>query len=83
MQACSRRIGEHVEHVELLAVSILCNLVGLLFYPSFLPFFLNLSEIVVHCVIVFLFFFCINITAAIIKDVCKDTLKCREIKAKG
>ena len=48
MQSSSRRIGKHIQHIEFLLALILSHLVGFLLHPLFLPFFLNLSEIVFH-----------------------------------
>ena len=48
MESGSRRIGEHIEHIEFLLVLVLFHLIGLLFNPSFLPFFLYFPEIVFH-----------------------------------
>ena len=48
VQSCSRWIREHVEHVEFLLVLVLCHTIGLVLHPSFLPFLLNVSEIVFH-----------------------------------
>ena len=48
MQACPTRVREHVEHVKLLLGGIFGDTIGLLFHPSLLPLFLNVSEIVFH-----------------------------------
>ena len=57
MQACSRWIGEHVEHIEFLFVFILDNLIGLVLDPFLMPFLLDLSEVVFHCFLSCLFCF--------------------------
>ena len=49
VQACSRWIREHVQHIEFLLRFVFDNLVGLVIDPSLLPFLLNFSEIVFHC----------------------------------
>ena len=48
MQTGSRRIGEHVEYVELLFVRVFSGVVGLVCHPLGLPFLLDFSEIVFH-----------------------------------
>ena len=61
MKACSGGVGEHVEYVELLFCLVFNNLVGLVFYPSVLPFLFDFSEIIFHISCCFLcFFVCIN-----------------------
>ena len=56
MQSGTARVGEHVEHVVLFLRCILGHLVGFLFHPARLPLLLNLSEIVIHCLFVYIFF---------------------------
>ncbi len=57
VQTSSRWIGEHVEHVEFLLVFILRHLVGLVLYPHLVPFLLDFSEVVFHCLyLVFILF---------------------------
>ena len=57
MQSRTRRVRKHVEHVVFRTVRVLCDLVGLMVDPLFLPLFLNLSEIVVHvCIYLVLLF---------------------------
>ena len=48
MQARSRRIWEHVEHVEFLLLLVFYYAIGAVLDPSLLPFFLNVSEIILH-----------------------------------
>ena len=48
VQSCSRRIGEHIEYVELLLVLVFNNSVGLVLNPLPLPFLLDVSEVVFH-----------------------------------
>ena len=48
VQSCSRRIGEHVEHVVLRFAFVFNNMIGLVVDPSLLPFFFNFPEIVLH-----------------------------------
>ncbi len=81
VQAGSRRVGEHVEHIVLLAAGVLRHLVGLLLHPRLLPLFLNFSEIVVHCVILLFCFSCLKRCVSKNKYVCKVTPKSRERKA--
>ena len=50
MQTGARRIGEHVEYVELLFLLVLSGVVGLVLNPLGLPFLLDFSEIVFHCI---------------------------------
>ena len=52
MQSRAGRVREHVEHVVFRTVRVLCDFVGLMVDPLFLPLFLNLSEIVVHVYII-------------------------------
>ena len=52
MQACSRGVREHVQHVELLLLGVLHYAISLVLDPSLLPFLFNLSEIVIHCIFV-------------------------------
>ena len=49
----SRRIREHVQHIELLFGFIFDNLIGLSVHPSLLPFFFNFSEIIFHIEILY------------------------------
>ena len=58
MQTRPAGVGEHVQHVKLGFVLIFSNLIGLLFHPPLLPFLLNLSKIVFHCLLSFLNFNC-------------------------
>ena len=56
VQSGTRGVGEHIEHVEFLAVGVLHHLIGLLVHPTSLPFLFNFFEIVIHCNrIVFIF----------------------------
>ena len=48
VQACARRVGEHVEHVELRPCGVDLDVVGLLVAPALLPAGFDLLEIVVH-----------------------------------
>ena len=48
MQAGSRGIGEHVEHIKLGLRGVFNHLIGLLFAPDFLPFFLYFTEVIIH-----------------------------------
>ena len=48
MKSCSRRIREHVKHIELLLVLILHYAIGLVVFPSLLPLLFNLVKIVCH-----------------------------------
>ena len=50
MKTSTRWIGEHVEYVELLFLLILSNVIGLVLHPLRLPFLLDFSEIVFHCI---------------------------------
>ena len=52
VQSCSARIWEHVQHIVFLFACILGHFVGFLLHPALLPFFLNLSEIVFHFLII-------------------------------
>ena len=52
VQACSTRIREHVQHIELLLVLVLHHAIGSILHPSLLPFLFDFSEIVVHCIFV-------------------------------
>ena len=62
MQSCAGRVRKHVEHVVFRAVRVLCDLVGLMVDPLFLPLFLNLSEIVVHVYIISCFIVSLSYT---------------------
>lgn len=59
VQSCSRWIRKHVEHIEFLSALVFSNLVGLHLGPLFLPFLLNLSEIVFHCSVSLFFILCV------------------------
>ena len=48
VQSCSRRIGEHVEHVEFRAVMVYFAFVGVIVTPVLLPLFLYLFIVIVH-----------------------------------
>ena len=48
VQARSRRIGEHVQHIEFGPRGVRFHLVGLVRPPAALPFGLDLLEIVLH-----------------------------------
>ena len=48
MQTCAAGVGEHVQYIIFLLCFVFRHLVGFIFYPSFLPFLFNLSEIVFH-----------------------------------
>ena len=50
MQAGAGGVGKHIEHIELGPFRVFRHLVGLLVYPSLLPFLFNFSEIVFHIV---------------------------------
>ena len=52
MQSRTRRVRKHVKHVVFRTVRVLCDFVGPMVDPLFLPLFLNLSEIVVHVYII-------------------------------
>ena len=48
MKSCSRWIGKHVEHVELVAISVFTHLIGLVGNPFRLPLLFYFSEIIFH-----------------------------------
>ena len=48
VQSGSRRIREHIQYVEFLFAFVFSHLIGMVLYPSLLPFLFNLSEIVFH-----------------------------------
>jgi hypothetical protein len=48
MKACAGRIGEHVEDVILRLVRLVGSLESLMVLPVLLPFFLDVSEIILH-----------------------------------
>ena len=56
MQSRTRRVREHVEHVEFLFLLVFSHLVGFVFHPLALPFLFNFVEVILHCYIVFLLF---------------------------
>ncbi len=48
MQAGTRRVGEHIEHVEMRFVAFVRYLVSLRVFPRLLPLTLNLAKIIFH-----------------------------------
>jgi len=48
MQTCTRRIGEHVEHIEFGLVGFIESLERFPLTPVALPLLFNLAEIVLH-----------------------------------
>ena len=57
MESRTGRVGEHVEHIELLLCGVLGDVVGLVLHPLALPLLLDFSEIVFHCrIFIFVFF---------------------------
>ena len=48
METCSRRIGEHVEHIKMRFRGIVFHMVGLPVAPELLPFGFDFGKIVVH-----------------------------------
>ena len=48
VQACSRRIRKHIEHIELGTAIVNFTFVGVMFTPILLPLFLYLIKIIVH-----------------------------------
>ena len=49
VQSCARWVRKHVEHIIFRSFLVFRHLVGLVIDPLFLPFLLNLPEIVIHC----------------------------------
>ncbi len=49
VQSCARWVRKHVEHIIFWFFRVFRHLVGLIIDPLFLPFLLNLPEIVIHC----------------------------------
>jgi hypothetical protein len=48
MKAGTTGVGKHIEYITFRLVGIFSNLVNLVFYPGFLPFFFERSEIIFH-----------------------------------
>ena len=48
VQACSRRVGEHIEYIILRLIGVYPYAVGLVVSPALLPTALYISEIVFH-----------------------------------
>ena len=48
MQACSRGVGKHIQHIELRTLRVLCHLVGLLRHPTLAPLLFYFSKIIFH-----------------------------------
>ena len=48
MQASTRRIREHVQHIKLRLIVVNINMIDLVFTPIFLPFFLDFFKIIFH-----------------------------------
>ena len=48
MQAGSRRIGKHVQHIKFRFIRLFFYLVSFVFFPVFQPFFLDFAKIVLH-----------------------------------
>ena len=48
VQSRTRRIGEHIQNIELRFAGILGHMVDILLAPYLLPAFLNFSKIVIH-----------------------------------
>ncbi len=58
MQTRPAGVGEHVQHIKLWFAFVFHNVIGFLLHPPLLPFLLNLSKIVFHCLLSFLNFNC-------------------------
>ncbi len=56
MESGSRGVGEHVEHVEFLFCRVFCHAVGFHLYPALLPLLFDVSKIVFHIFVFFVFF---------------------------
>ena len=51
MQPSPRRVGEHVEYIELFLAVVFYNAIGLLFLPSLLPLLFYFPKIIFHLVL--------------------------------